>query len=78
MLKRCKEGLSISISDNGRGMEPCIQGRVFEMFYKGEPNESRNGMGLFIVKTAVEKLNGKISIDTDVGRGATIAVIIPE
>ncbi|ELR68336.1 sensory box histidine kinase PhoR [Fulvivirga imtechensis AK7] len=77
-IERCQKGLSVSIHDNGKGISQYIQSRMFEMFYKGEHNESRNGMGLFIVKTVIEKLNGSIEVDSEPGKGTKVKVTLPE
>ena len=71
------DALQIIISDNGRGIKKDIQDKIFEMFFKGEYGARKNGMGLFIVKTAVDKLYGKIHVDSEEGQGTVITVVLP-
>lgn len=70
-------GINIEITDNGKGIPEKIQGRVFEMFYRGNPDSSGSGLGLFIVKNALEKLKGKIRFISAPGRGTSFYVEIP-
>ena len=71
------ESLRIIISDNGRGISKDIRNLIFEMFFKGEYGSQKNGMGLFIVKTAVDKIYGRIHVDSETGKGTTVTVILP-
>lgn len=71
------DSLHILIRDNGRGIKKEIQGLIFEMFFKGNSDSKKNGMGLFLVKTAVNKLYGKIHVESKIGRGTTMTVILP-
>jgi signal transduction histidine kinase len=70
-------GINVEITDNGKGIPEKIQGRVFEMFYRGNPDSSGSGLGLFIVKNALEKLKGKIRFVSAPGRGTSFYVEIP-
>ena len=65
------------ISDNGKGIPENIKGRVFEMFYRGNQESSGSGLGLFIVKNALEKMKGKIRFESEMGKGTTFYVSIP-
>ncbi|ELR69950.1 sensor histidine kinase [Fulvivirga imtechensis AK7] len=71
------DALQIIISDNGRGIKKDIQDKIFEMFFKGEYCTRKNGMGLFIAKTAVDKLYGKIHVDSEEGLGTVVTVVLP-
>src|SRR4030095_5033005 len=61
----------ITVTDNGKGIPDEIRSTVFEMFYRGHPDSAGSGLGLFIVKNAVDKLNGKITFESAVGKGTT-------
>ncbi|TAH41194.1 MAG: PAS domain-containing sensor histidine kinase [Bacteroidetes bacterium] len=65
------------ISDNGKGIPENIKGRVFEMFYRGNQESSGSGLGLFIVKNALEKMKGKIRFESEIGKGTTFFVTLP-
>jgi PAS domain S-box-containing protein len=70
-------GIELEIADNGQGIPEKIRNKVFEMFYRGNPDSAGSGLGLFIVKNALEKLRGKISFVSKEGQGTTFTVYIP-
>ncbi len=55
--------LSISFSDNGTGILPEIEPRIFEMYYRGSDKSGGNGLGLYIAQKAMEKMDGSISYE---------------
>jgi len=67
----------IKIKDNGQGIDPTLQEKVFEMYFRGNERSKGNGLGLYIVKKAVEKLNGDVELISSVGGGATFKVVLP-
>ncbi len=73
-----EDGIVAEIADNGKGIPENIKGRVFEMFYRGHPDSSGSGLGLFIVKNALEKMNGKIRFESELNKGTTFFVTIPK
>lgn len=70
-------GIQLQIIDNGQGIQEGIRDRVFEMFYRGHPDSTGSGLGLFIVKNALEKMKGNISFESEVGKGTTFTIYIP-
>lgn len=71
------EGLQITIQDNGQGIEDEYQSKVFDMFFRGNEQSKGNGLGLYIVKKAVEKLKGNLSIKSTYQYGTTFTVWFP-
>ncbi|MBL6445492.1 PAS domain S-box protein [Fulvivirga sp. 29W222] len=69
--------IQLFIEDNGRGIKDEAQERLFEMFYKAEAVSNRNGLGLHIVKTAIEKLNGQIEFSSTFKKGTKVKVTLP-
>ncbi len=71
----------IEVSDNGIGIPKECQNRIFERFYRVDKSHSKQiggtGLGLAIVKHVVEYHDGRIEIDSDVGVGTKIVVILP-
>ena len=67
----------IEVSDNGQGILDEYKSRVFEMYYRANEKSKGNGLGLYITKKAVEKLNGKISFESKHGVGSTFSVNLP-
>lgn len=72
-----EKGIKAEVADNGQGISENIKGRVFEMFYRGHQESSGSGLGLFIVKNALEKMQGKIRFESEAGKGTTFFVVIP-
>jgi len=66
----------IKISDNGIGMSAKEQEKIFGMFNKSTHPRSGSGIGLFIVKEAVEKLDGKIYLNSVKGKGTNFEIIL--
>ncbi|BCT74940.1 two-component sensor histidine kinase [Sinomonas cyclohexanicum] len=78
-----KDGLvSVSVTDQGEGMTPEDQGRVFERFYRVDAARSRRtggtGLGLSIVKHVVENHGGEVTLWSQPGKGSTFTVRLPE
>lgn len=73
--------LSISVKDTGFGMEKKHLTRIFEKFYRIKDENTRfitgTGLGLPIVKSLVESLNGTISVDSELNKGTIFTVTLP-
>lgn len=69
--------LKIAVSDNGLGISADHHDKIFEMFYRGEKSKEGSGLGLYIVKNMVEKLEGQLKLKSKEGEGTTIVVLIP-
>jgi signal transduction histidine kinase len=70
-------GAFISIADNGLGISPEYQERVFEMFFRATEQSSGSGLGLYIVKESVSKLQGTISLQSEPSQGSTFTIVLP-
>jgi two-component system sensor histidine kinase SenX3 len=78
-----KDGLvSVSVADQGEGLKPEDQDRVFERFYRVDAARSRQtggtGLGLSIVKHVVENHGGEVTVWSQPGKGSTFTVRLPE
>ena len=71
------DGAHISIKDNGIGIEQKFLSKIFEMFYRATQKSNGSGIGLYIVKEAVEKLKGDISVDSTFGMGTAFHMLLP-
>lgn len=80
-VKTAGDKVQVTVSDNGVGIAPADQSRVFERFYRVDKSHSREsggtGLGLSIVKHAVAYLKGSISLESTLGKGTTITVSFP-
>jgi signal transduction histidine kinase len=65
------------IADNGQGIAPEYRERIFDMYFRASERSKGNGLGLFIVRKAVQKLNGTIVLDAAVRQGARFTVRLP-
>ncbi len=63
--------LIIEVSDNGCGMDEKIRGKIFEPFFTTKEEIKGRGLGLFVSKNLIEKLDGHISVESIAGRGTT-------
>jgi len=68
----------LAIEDNGKGIEKEHLPNVYKMFYRATDDGAGSGLGLYIVKEAIDKLNGNINIESEVGKGTTVQLEIPE
>lgn len=68
---------SITFEDNGIGIQKEYLDKIFDMFFRATEKSEGSGLGMYIVKQAVDKLNGKINIISEYGKGTTIKLIIP-
>jgi PAS domain S-box-containing protein len=73
-----REGMAyISITDEGRGIEPQDMDRLFDPFFTTRRKEGGTGLGLAIVHRIVSELGGSITVKSEVGGGSTFTVILP-
>ncbi|MFV0607031.1 MAG: ATP-binding protein [Niabella sp.] len=66
----------IAVQDNGLGIPEGHKDKIFNQFFRGN-FEKGSGLGLFILKEALEKLNGTVALETAVDKGSTFTVTIP-
>lgn len=66
----------IDIEDNGEGIHPDVQSKIFNMFFRGHQQSSGSGLGLYIAKEAAEKIGGNISVRSEYGKGTTFRLAL--
>jgi signal transduction histidine kinase len=71
------KGSTIEVGDNGLGIEEEQQEKIFDVFYRGCENSIGAGMGLFLVKSLVEKAGGSIKCQSSLGEGTNIRIYFP-
>ncbi len=69
---------TVAIEDNGKGIDEHHLTNIYKMFYRATDDGAGSGLGLYIVKETIDKLNGYINIASEVGKGTTVTVGIPE
>ena len=76
-VRQDQQSVSIEVEDNGQGIPEEHQPRIFEMFYRASHSATGTGLGLYILKRSVDRLNGTIRIESQVGAGSTFIVALP-
>jgi PAS domain S-box-containing protein len=70
--------ITMSVADNGQGISEANKDKIFNMFFRGTTASVGTGLGLYICKEIVAKLGGSISVDSQLGVGTTMTVVLPE
>jgi PAS domain S-box-containing protein len=80
-LRRDEDHVLWQVSDRGLGIPPSERRRVFEKFYRLDPHMTRGiggtGLGLYICRELVNRLDGRIWVESNNGKGSTFCVQIP-
>jgi two-component system phosphate regulon sensor histidine kinase PhoR len=76
-----EKGVTVAVTDEGRGIEKEHFPRLFERFYRVDKDRSREmggtGLGLAIVKHIAQVHSGSVSVDSSVGKGSTFRIHLP-
>jgi signal transduction histidine kinase len=67
----------IRVRDNGEGIPTEAQTKIFNMFFRASGKGPGSGLGLYIVKEAIEKIGGSIVVNSEFGNGTEFIVTIP-
>lgn len=80
-LRKIEDKIELAVTDQGCGIAPEYQKKIFDRFYRVENNihtVKGTGLGLHLVKTTIEKYhNGKIFVQSAVGQGSTFGIVLP-
>jgi len=75
------EGVIVTIADTGIGIEPDVLPEIFDMFRQGDSSMTRRyggmGLGLYVTRRLLELMDGRIEVESKVGRGSTFRVWVP-
>ena len=71
------QGAVFSIEDNGVGISSKVKASIFEMFVKGTNKSKGAGLGLYLVKIALDKLKGKVTVDSQENIGSKLIFQLP-
>jgi signal transduction histidine kinase len=67
----------IEVADNGQGIDEKHLRNIFTMFYRANDSLTGSGIGLYIVKEAVDKLGGTITLESEVDKGTKFIIVLP-
>ena len=77
-LARKEGNLIMTVGDNGEGIDAQHLDKIFTMFYRGTTSSIGTGLGLYICKEIVNKLNGDLLVESKPGEGTTMTITLPE
>jgi signal transduction histidine kinase len=74
------EHVTLSVADNGPGIDPVRLPHIFDRFYRGDDSRTGpgTGLGLAIAKELTEAQNGTISVKSELGRGSVFTLTFPK
>ncbi|MBL7852536.1 MAG: PAS domain S-box protein [Cyclobacteriaceae bacterium] len=76
-VKVTERACEIVVADNGIGVDKGFAPRIFEMFFRASDRSDGSGLGLYIVKNAVDRLAGTIEVESETGLGTTFRIVLP-
>lgn len=74
--KETKEGVLLTVEDNGLGLSPEEKNKLFIMFKRLHDHVEGTGVGLYIVKRIVEATGGKIEVESEKGKSTTFKILL--
>ena len=69
--------IEISVEDNGTGIEEQYLDQIFDMFFQANDKSEGSGLGLYIVKETLEKIQGQIRVQSECRKGTEFLVTLP-
>lgn len=69
--------VTMKVSDTGTGIPEEIHASIFNPFFTTKENRNGGGLGLYIVYNEINKLNGTITLESEIGTGTTFTILLP-
>jgi signal transduction histidine kinase len=69
--------VEIMLTDNGIGIKKEYVDKIFDMFYRATEKSQGSGLGMYIVKQAVDRLRGSVKVKSTFGKGTTMKIVVP-
>ena len=78
-LQQHPDAVTVTVTDQGPGMDEATQARIFDQFYQGDTSHKTegNGLGLAMVKKIVALHGGRVTVDSRPGQGSAFTVWLP-
>jgi signal transduction histidine kinase len=67
----------LKVKDNGQGINEEYVTKIYDMYFRANVSSRGNGLGLYIVKKALDKINGTIEVETILHSGTSMQITIP-
>jgi two-component system, OmpR family, phosphate regulon sensor histidine kinase PhoR len=82
LLKDAGDRITLSVADNGIGIAPGYKEKVFDKFFRVPAGDTHNvkgyGLGLSYVSYIVQKHKGKITVESEPGKGSVFSMTLPK
>jgi signal transduction histidine kinase len=75
--KKTRNGIEISVKDNGGGIPESIVGKIFQPFFTTKPTGQGTGLGLSLSYDIVKAHGGELKVETETGKGSRFVVLLP-
>jgi signal transduction histidine kinase len=72
------KGFYVKVQDNGIGIVPEYQTKIFDMFFRASERSKGSGLGLYIVQETLTKLSGSVKLESQPGVGSTFTIKLPK
>ena len=72
-----QQQLTLTVEDNGIGIQQEHQGKIFDMFYRATDRTAGSGLGLYLVKETAARLEGSVEVSSEYEVGTTFTVRLP-
>jgi signal transduction histidine kinase len=76
-MKHQRNNIVMEVSDNGMGIAEKSISKIFDMFYRGTSSSIGTGLGLYITKEILNKLGGRISVESKLNEGTKMIITLP-
>jgi signal transduction histidine kinase len=67
----------VSVTDNGTGISEESKPHIFQLFYRGSERSKGAGIGLYIAKEAIQKMGGRIRVESEIDKGSVFTLYVP-
>ncbi|PIK16725.1 ATP-binding protein [Halobacteriovorax sp. JY17] len=76
-VNHIKNEVQLIISDNGVGIPEEVKAKIYEPYFSTKPINKGTGMGLSIIHSIIEQMNGRIELISEIGEGAKFIIFLP-
>lgn len=77
VVRSNNNSIEIKVEDNGIGIQDKYKEKIFDMFFRANSNVQGSGLGLYILKTATERLNGEVNLVSEYNKGTCFTITLP-